>query len=193
MGAAIGGRHTVTVVTTIPTRQHIVARITEVMVIIIQRLTMTLLRALTGGDKLPTALTDRQREAPVTILTPAPMREVLRFRHRMAVKAQRRHITRTPAPMLRPDRVRARTLSGVAPTCREETRALPWAITQQRMEPWRAPLIRREEKWPLPAPNGETAQSVKLLAATCMPDTMATFTRIQVTGGKSTITEAGTR
>src|SRR6187200_1748844 len=149
MGAAIGGRHTVTVVTIILIRQHIVARITEVMVIIIQRLTMTLLRALTGGDKLPTALTDRQREAPVTILTPAPMREVLRFRHLMAAEAQRRHITRTPAPMRRRDRVRVRTLSGVAPMSREETRALPRAITRRPMEQWQVPLIRTEEKWPL--------------------------------------------
>ena len=192
-GAAIGGRHTVTVVTTAPTQQRIVARITEVMVITIQRLTMILLRALTGGNKRPTALTDRRREVPVTILTPALMREVLRFRHLMAAEAQHRHITRTPAPMLRPDRVRARTLSGAVPTCREETRALPWAITQQRMERWRAPLIRREEKWPLPARSGGTVRLVKQPAATCTPDTMATFTRTQVTAGRSTIMEAGTQ
>ena len=169
------------------------ARITEVMVIIIQRLTMTLLRALTGGNKQPTALTDRQRAAPVTILTPARMREVLQFRRLMAAEAQHRHITRTPAPMPKRDRVRARTLNGVAPTCREETRALPWAITQQRMERWRAPLIRREEKWPLPARSGGTARLAKQPAATCMPDTMATFTRTQVTAGRSTIMEAGTQ
>ena len=193
MGAAIGGRHTVTVVTTAPTRQPIVARITEVMVIIIQRLTMTLLRALTGGNKQHTALTVRQRAAPVTILTPALMREVLRFRHLMAAEAQHRHITRTPAPMLRRDRVRTRTLSGVAPMSREETRALPRAITRLRMEQWQAPLIRREEKWPLPARSGGTVRLVKQPAATCTPDTMATFTRTQVTAGRSTIMEAGTQ
>src|SRR4029077_250655 len=193
MGAAIGGRHTVTGVTTAPTRQPIVARIMGVMVIIIQRLTMTLLRALTGGNKQPTALTARRRAAPVTILTPALMREGLRFRHLMAAEAQHRHITRTPAPMLRPDRVRARTLNGVVPTCREETKALQWAITQQRMERWRAPLIRREEKWPLPARSGGTVRLVKQPAATCTPGTMATFTRTQVTAGRSTIMEAGTQ
>src|SRR6476619_5486022 len=142
MGAAIGGRHTVTGVTTTPTRQRTVARITEVMVIIIQRLTTILLQELTDGNRLLMGRTDRRRAAPVTILTPALMREVLQFRHLMAAEAQHRHITRTPAPMLRPDRVPARTLNGVAPMSREETRALPWAITQRRMEQWRAPLIR---------------------------------------------------
>jgi hypothetical protein len=193
MGAAIGGRHTVTVVTTALTRQRIVARIMEVMVIIIQRLTMTLLRALTGGNKQPTALTDRQRAAPVTILTPALMREALRFRHLTAAEAQHRHITRTPAPMLKRDRVLTRMLSGVAPTCREETRALPWVTTRRPMEQWQAPLIRREEKWPLPAQSGGTVRLVKQPAVICMPDTMATFTRTQVTAGRSTIMEAGTQ
>jgi hypothetical protein len=133
MGAAIGGRHTVTAAVTTPTLQRTVARITEVTVIIIQRLTMTLPREHMVGNRQPTALTDRRRAAPVTILTPALMREALQFRHLMGAEAQHRHITRTLAPMLRPDRVRARTLSGVVPTCREETRALRWAITQQRM------------------------------------------------------------
>ena len=193
MGAAIGGRHTVTGVTTTPTRRRTVARITEVMVIIIQRLTMTLPRALTGGNKPPTALTDRRREAPVTILTPARMREVLQFRRLMAAEAQHRHITRTPVPMPRRDRVRAPTLSGVAPTYREETRALPWAITQQRMERWRAPRIRREEKWPLPARSGGTVRLAKQPAATCMPGMTATFIKTQVMAGRSTIMEAGTQ
>src|SRR6476469_1365195 len=129
MGAAIGGRHTVTGVTTTPTWQRTVAHITEAMVIIIQRLTMILLRELTDGNRLLMGRTDRRRAAPVTILTPALMREVLQFRRLMGAEAQHRHITRTPAPMLRPDRVRTRTLSGGAPMSREETRALPWAIT----------------------------------------------------------------
>ena len=77
MGAAIGGRHTVTGVTTTPTRQRPVARITEGMVIIIQRLTMTLPREPMVGNRQPTALTDRQRAAPVTILTPGLTLEVL--------------------------------------------------------------------------------------------------------------------
>ncbi|CEF49429.1 unnamed protein product [uncultured bacterium] len=193
MGVAIGGRHIVTVVTTIPTRGHTVAHITGATVIIIQRLTMTLLRELTDGNRLLTARTDRQQEGPVTILTPALMREEAGFRLRMGAEAQPRHITRTPAPMLRPDRVRARTLNGVAPMCREETRALPWAITQQGMERWRAPLVRREEKWPLLARSGGTVRSVKLPAATCTPGTMVTCTRMRVMAGRSTIMVAGTQ
>src|SRR4029077_21134396 len=139
MGAAIGGRHTVTGVTTTPTRQRTVARITEVTVIIIQRLTMIPLRELTDGNRLLMGRTDRRRAVPVTILTPALMREVLQLRHLMGVEARHRHITRTPAPMLKPDRVRTRTLSGVVPTCREETRVPPWATTRPPMERWQAP------------------------------------------------------
>ena len=77
MGVAIGGRHTVMVATTIPTRGHTVARITGATVIIIQRLTMILLRELTDGNRLLMGRTDRRRAVPVTILTPALMREVL--------------------------------------------------------------------------------------------------------------------
>src|SRR3954452_12280534 len=158
MGAAIGGRRTVTAVTTIPIRRRTVARITEVMVIIIQRLTMTLPRERMVGNRQPMVLTAQQRAAPVTILTPELMREALRLRHLMAAEAQHRHITRTPAPMRRRDRVRARTLNGVAPMCREETRVLPWAITRRPMEQWQAPQIRKEEKRPLPAQSGGTQQ-----------------------------------
>src|SRR4029077_19476899 len=193
MGAAIGGRHTVTGVTTTPTRERTVAHITEVMVIIIQRLTMILLRELTDGNRLLMGRTGRQRAAPVTILTPALMREALQSRHLMAAEVRHRPTIRTPELMLRPDRDRAQTLSGVAPTSREETRVPPWATTRRPMERWQAPLIRREEKWPLLARSGETPQQVKPPAVICMPDTMATFTRTRVTAGRSTITEAGTQ
>src|SRR4029077_991132 len=193
MGAAIGGRHTVTGVTTTPTRERTVAHITEVMVIIIQRLTMILLRELTDGNRLLMGRTGRQRAAPVTILTPALMREVLQFRRLMEAEAQRKRTIRTPELMLRPDRDRAQTLSGVVPTCREETRVPPWATTRPPMERWQAPLIRREEKWPLPARSGGTPRWVKPPAVICMPDTMATFTRTRVTAGRSTIMEAGTQ
>src|SRR5206468_3050206 len=113
MGAAIGGRHTATRVIIIPIRQRIVVRTTEGMVITIQRLTTTLLRERMVGNRQPTALTAPQRVARVTILTLALMREVLRFRPLTAAEARHRHITRTPAPMLRRDRARARALSGV--------------------------------------------------------------------------------
>jgi len=193
MGVVIGGHHIVMVATTIPTRGHTVAPITGATVIIIQRLTMILRRELTDGNRLLMDRTDRRRAVPGTTLTPALMHAALQFRHLTGVEAQHRHITRTRAPMLRPDRVRARTLSGAVPTCREETRALPWAITQQEMERWRARLIRREEKWPLPARSGGTVPLVKLPAAICTLGTTVMCIRIRVTAGRSTITEAGTR
>src|SRR4029077_9774199 len=164
---------------------------TEVMVIITQRLTMILLRELTDGNRLLMGRTDRRRAAPVTILTPALMREVLQFRRLMGAEAQLKRTIRTPAPTLRRDRVRARMLSGEAPMSREETRVPPWAITRPLREQWQGPLICREEKWPHPARSGGTVQLVKLPVATCMPGTMATFTRTRVTAGKSTIMEAG--
>ena len=135
MEADIGGRHTVVEATTIPTPRHTVARITGATVIIIQRLTMILLRELTDGNRLLMGRTDQQQEGQVTILTQALMQEEPAFRLRMGVEARHRHITRIPEPMLRPDRVPARTLSGVVPMCREETRALPWVITQLRTVP----------------------------------------------------------
>src|SRR4029450_1175103 len=75
MEAAICGRHTVMVATTIPTRGHTVAPITGATVIIIQRLTMTLLREPTDGSRLHMARTDRQQEGPVTTLTRVLMPE----------------------------------------------------------------------------------------------------------------------
>src|SRR4029077_8763638 len=90
MGAAIGGRHTVTGVTTIPTRERTVARITEVMVIITQRLTMILLRELTDGNRLLMGRTDRQRAVPVTILTLGLTLAVPVSRRPMGAEAQRK-------------------------------------------------------------------------------------------------------
>jgi hypothetical protein len=192
MGVAIGGHHIAMVVTITPTRGHTVALITGVTVTIIRRLTTIPPRELTDGNRLLMGRTDRQQEAPVTILTPALMPEALRSRRLMGAEEQHRHITRTPAPMLRRDRDRARTLSGVVLMCREETRALPWAITQQGMERWRAPLIRREEKWPLLARSGGTLRLVKPRVVICTPGTMVMCTRIRVMAGRSTIMEAGT-
>ena len=192
MGAAIGGRHTVTGVTTTPTRRRTVALTTEVMVTITQRLTMTLPRERMVGNRQPMALTDRQQEVPVTILIPGLTLAAPVFRRLMGAEAQRKRTIRTQELMRRPDKVPIRMLSGEAPTCHEEIRALPWAITRLPMEQWQAPLIRKEEKWQLPARSGETVQQAKLRAVICMPDTMATFTRTQVTAGRSMIMEAGT-
>ena len=192
MGAAIGGHHTVMAAITIHTPRRTVALTTGGMVTIIQRLTMTLPREPMVGNRQPMALTGRQQEVPVTILILGLTLAVPVSRRLMGAEAQRKPTIRTREPMLRPDRDRARMLSGEAPMSREETRALPWAITRPPMVQWQAPLIRREEKWPLPARSGETAQQVKPPAATCTLDTMATFTRTQVTAGRSTTTEAGT-
>ena len=192
MGVAIGGHHTATVGITIPIPRHTVALITGVTAIIIQRLTMTPQRELMGGSRLLMDRTARPLEGPVTIRTPEPTLEALRSRLLMGVEVRHRPTILTAAPMLRPGKVRVRRLSGAAPTCREETRALPWAITPPPMEQWQAPLIRREEKRPLLARSGGTPQSAKLPAAICMPGTMVTFTKTLVTVGRSTTTEAGT-
>jgi hypothetical protein len=135
MAVAIGGRHTVTVAITTLIPEHTAAPITEATVIIIQRLTMTLSRELTAGNRQLMVRTDRQQEVRVTILIPELVPAVLRSRHLTGAEAQRRHITHIPAPMLRPDKARALTLSGAAPMCHAETRALPWVITQLRTEP----------------------------------------------------------
>ena len=191
MEAAIGGRRTVMVAFTILTPRRTVALTTGVMVIIIQLLTMTLPREHMAGNRQPMALTDRQQEAPVTILIPGLTLAAPVSRRLMGAEAQRKRTIRTQAPMRRPDKVPVRMLNGEAPMSREETRVLPWAITPPPMEQWQAPRIRREEKRPLQARSGETLQQAKLPAATCMPDTMATFTRTQVTAGRSMTTEVG--
>jgi hypothetical protein len=158
---------------------------------IIQRLTMTTTLELTAGMGVLTVLTARRLLELVTIHTPGRTLEEHRSRHLTAAEVPRRLTTRTQAPMRRPDKVPARTLNGAAPTCHEETRALPWAIIPLRMEQWQAPRIRREEKWPLQARSGGTLQPAKPPAAICTLGTMATFTRTRGTVGRSTITEAG--
>jgi hypothetical protein len=191
MEAAIGGRHTVVGASTIPTPRRTVALIGAMVIILMRRLTMITIPVLMAGKGRLTALTDRRLPALVTILTRARTREAVRSQHRMAAGVQRRPITRTQEHTRRRDKVRVRMLSGVVPTYREGTKALPWVIIRPLMEQWQAPRLRREEKRPLPARNGETAQSVKLPAATCTPGTTETFTRTQGTAGRSTTTEAG--
>src|SRR5438552_14125202 len=134
MGVAIGGSHTVMAVTTIPSPRRTVALITGAMVIIIRPLTMTQPQEPMGGNKLLMGRTGRLREGLVTTLTPGPMREAHPFRHLMAVEVQPRPIIHILGPMLRPDKARVRTRSGAVPTCRVETKALPWAITRPLTE-----------------------------------------------------------
>src|SRR5207248_10084694 len=103
-------------------------------VIIMRRLTITPLREPMAGNRLLMAPTARRRAEPLIILTLGRTREAPVFRLPMAVEVRHRPTIRTPEPMLRPDKVRVRTLSGAAPTCHEGTRALPWAITRPPME-----------------------------------------------------------
>src|SRR4029453_7086162 len=128
MGAAIGGRHTVTQVTITRTRRRTVAHITAT-VIITARLITTTTRELMDGKRVRLARTDLRPGALVTIHTQARTPEVVRSRHLTAVEPPRRHTIRTHAPLRRPDKVRVPQPSGAAPTCREEIRALPWVIT----------------------------------------------------------------
>ena len=165
-----------------------------VMVIIIQRLTMTLLRELMAGNGLPMALTDRRHGALVTILTPGLMREVLRFRHLMAAEAQHKHITHTPAPMRRRDKVRVpnSSMGQLLRVARKPERYHGPLLDGQ----WNSGGRRRfagRKSGRFQHEVGKFRRLGKLPAATCMPGTMATFTRTQVTAGRSTIMEAGTQ
>src|SRR5215470_12629447 len=72
-GAATGGRHTVVVVTTIPTPRRTVALTGAMVIILMRRLTMIQLRELTGGARLLTVRTDRRPVALLTILTQGHM------------------------------------------------------------------------------------------------------------------------
>jgi hypothetical protein len=135
MGVATGGRHTVTVAIIILIPEHTVAPITEATVIIIQRLTMIPLRVPMGGNRQLMVRTDRQRVGRVTILTQGLMHEAPAFRHLTAAEVQPKPTIHTPGPMLRPDKARALTLSGVVPMFHAETRALPWVTTQPRTAP----------------------------------------------------------
>jgi len=177
--------------TTIPTPRHTLALTGAMVIILMRRLTTTRPQELTAGKRVLTALTDRRPPELAIILTPGPTRGEPVFRLRMAAEAQHKRITRTLVHTLRRGKVRARMLSGAAPTCRGETKARGLGITPPLMERWQAPQIRKEGKWPPPARNGETVQWRKLPAATCMLGTMATFTRTPGTVGRSTTTEAG--
>src|SRR4029453_15112963 len=164
MGAAIGGRHTVTQVTITHTRRRTVAHIMAT-VIITARLITTTTRELMDGKGVRLARTDLRPGELVIILTRERTHEAVRSRLLMAPEAQHKRITRTQAPMRRPDKVPVRMLNGAAPTSPGETRAVPWAIIRPPMEQWQAPQIRKEGKWRLQARSGETPQSVKPPAA----------------------------
>src|SRR6516162_2534651 len=183
-GVAIGGRRIVSGVTTIRTRRRTVARITATVIITARLITITI-RELMAGKGVLLARTDQRPGGLVTILTRERMHEAVRFPHLTAAEVPHRRTIHTPEPMLRPDKVRARTLNGAAPMCRGETRALPRVITRRPMEQWLVPRLRREEKWLPPVRSGETARLAKLQAAICMLDTMVTFIRTPATAGRN--------
>src|SRR5262245_14584608 len=134
MGVAIGGRHIVMRVTTIPGRRHTAGRITAT-VITTARLITTIILEPTVGMGVLMARTDLRRGGLVTIPTRAHTHEAVLSRLLMAPEVQHKRIIHTPAPMRRRDKVQAPQPNGAARTCREETRALQWAIIRLPMEP----------------------------------------------------------
>ena len=133
MEVAIGGRHTATRVIITRTQRR-TAVPTMATVIITARLITTTTPALTAGMGVPTARTDPRVGGLVTILTRERTHEAVLSRLLMAPEVQHKHIIHTPALMRRRDKVRVRMLNGAAPTFREETKALPWAIIRLLME-----------------------------------------------------------
>src|SRR4029453_2901191 len=193
MEVAIGGRHTVVGASTIRTRRRTAALTGGMVIILTRRLTTITTRELTAGKPVLTVRTARPLPGLVTIHTPGRTLEALRSRHLMGAEAQHRPIIRTPGPMPKPGKVPVRTLNGAARMFRGETKAPQWAIIRPRMERGRARRLRREERRPLPARSGETQQSARLPAATCMLDMRATSIRTPGTGGRNTTTEGGIR
>src|SRR5437764_9558486 len=101
---------------TIPTQRHTaVVIITEVTVIIMQRLTTTPPRALTAGNRLLMAPTARRRAEPLTIHTLARTREAPAFRLPMAFAVRHRPTILIPGPLHRTDKVRDQTVGEVLP------------------------------------------------------------------------------
>src|SRR4029453_17416917 len=129
MGAAIGGRHTVTQVTITRTRRRTVAHITATVIITARLITITT-RELMDGRRVRLDRTDLRPGGLVTTLTRERTHETVRSRPLMAAEAQHKRITHTPAPMRRRDKARAPQLNGAVRMCRGETRALPWGITR---------------------------------------------------------------
>src|SRR5215471_13344288 len=111
MEAAIGGRHTVTEVTTTPTRRHTVARITATVIITARLITITTPEPMDGMGVLM-ARTDLRIGAQAIILIQARTPEAVLSRLLMEPEAQHKRIIHTPAPTRRRDKVQARTLNG---------------------------------------------------------------------------------
>src|SRR5262249_19114597 len=192
MEAAIGGRHTVTEVTTTRTRRHTVARITATVITTARLITITTPEPMDGTGVLM-ARTDLRIGAQVIILIQARTPEAGLSRPLFAPERQDKRKIHKTAPPPQRGKVQAPNLNGAVRKVSQENRGQTRAITRRPMEQWLAPRLRREEKRLPPVRSGETALSVKLQAAICMLDTMVTFIRTRVTAGKSTTTVVGTR
>src|SRR5437868_4069978 len=126
MEVDIGGHH-IPMEDTILMRRHTAERIGE-------QPTTIRPQELMAGRRLPMAHTDRRHAGQLITPIPVPLREGRRSRPPTAAEVRHRPITPIREPMLRPDKAPARQLSGAAPMCRVETKALPWAITPPLME-----------------------------------------------------------
>jgi hypothetical protein len=162
-------------------------------VITTARFIMTTTREPMVGMGALTVRTDLRVGGLVTILTRERTHEAVLSRLLMALEVQHKRIILTPAPMRRRDKVRVPQLNGVARTCREETRALPWAITRPLTERWREVQPQKVVKPRAQARLGEIPLLVRQLAEICMPHMTATFTKIPGTVGRSTTTGVGIR
>jgi hypothetical protein len=134
MGAAIGGRHTVTGVITIPTPRHTVAHTMATVIITARPITTTTPEPM-DGKRVRLARTDQRPGGLVTILTRERTHEAVLSRLLMVPEVQHKRIIHIPAPMRRRDKVQVPQPNGEARMCRVETRVLPRAITLPPMEP----------------------------------------------------------
>ena len=132
MEAAIGGHLTVTEATITRTRRRTVA-LTMDTVITTARLITTITPAPMAGMAALMAPMDLRIGELVIILIRVPTLEAERCRLLMEPEALRKLIIHTPAPMRRRDKIQVPQPNGVVRMCREETRALPRAITLRPM------------------------------------------------------------
>ena len=133
MVAAIGDRHIVAVVSITLTLRRTAALITATVIITARLITITTREPMAGMGVLMVR-TDLRIGVLVTILTQVRTLEAVRYRLLMAPGVQHKRTIHTPAPMRRRDKVQVPQPNGVARMCREETRALPRAITPLLME-----------------------------------------------------------
>src|SRR5215471_21567754 len=122
MVVAIGGRHTVTEVTTTHTQRHTVALTMATAITTARLITITTPEPMAGTGVLM-ARTDQRRGVLVIILTQERTHEAVLSRLLMAPEVQHKRTIHTLAPMPRRDKVQVPQLNGAVRMFREETRA----------------------------------------------------------------------